>query len=485
MKFYQALIYLFFSFSITQSQNNKGGFLSQSQIDVEVKALRSNFTNPKYDSLIIGDTEKLTNPKNIIIFGGFHGSLAAAAEVLGLAKLYCEDITKKNFQGLYKNFNIEFVPIINSHFYGLVYENKTEDNTELQYRGSTCGSSVEIDPDRNFEYEFKSICKEDVYTGNNNYDSEYAKSFYTKYIGKNKTIIIINIQGFGSKKLIGYASKETKLSKADKYTYDNLIQAEYTSIGSDSTNRKTGQMVDTAMNKSVYAVIYNTKARVTIDMKKLTSIYTTEYQDIFDGLNSALKTPLIDLRKAKENHKASEDSPSEIPFKLCVTNFYPFTIQGKLLMDLKISQKSSTLELEYKKTTATKMPKYSTSKSDFDDYEDLIDADEFDTKYGFYPIVFDKINFPAQTEVCFNIVFERSVSGSMAYSADISLESLDGQFSDVSVVSEEQYVDTTNKSETKSKGGVILLMFLVFVLIIATIVCLLISKKNKYNRFFH
>ena len=493
-----SLIYLSISISLVLSQEeDKGGFYSKEQIGKVMGDLRSKYkdlinfeTGPFDHSLLIKTKDIPAKAKRIIIFGGFHGSLAAAAEVVYLAKQYCEDIIEKQYEGLYKNFEIMFIPITNDNFYTKVYDNKTDDSEELQYRSSSCGNAGEIDPDRNFEVSFENKCGEQdskkfANTGSKAYESSVAKIFNKEFINRDKVPIIINIQGFGEKTLIGYASKETKLTKVEKYTYDLLVKGEYSSIGTDSTNRKSGQMVETAMNESIYAVIYNTRRRTWINMDKLKEAYGSAYDKIFGGLELALVPPLIDLRRAKENYKASESDPSEITFNVYVTNFYPFRIKVKLIIDLKLVEESKEIELKYKKITATKRFKYSSTKKDFEDYIESEDESEFDSANGFYGIVLDQVNFPEQSEVGFKIVFERRVSGSLAYTSEISMESEDDQIADIYLRFDEQYVKTTNKVNDKPQSGVLLLMFLVFVLVITTIICLLISKKNKYNRFFY
>lgn len=477
MKICQVFIFVFLVTLLTLSSENKGGFYSYN----EIQSYISNFEGECKHTAGNGKIS-IGNPsgKKVLIFGGFHGSLVTAAQVLGLAKNFCAAAKKDPEMNLYINFEVEFLPIFNENHYSVVYENKTDDSTELDYKGESCNGNG-IDPDRNFEIAFKP-CEKSNFAGSKYYESPVTSNFHNSYIASNsKPIIIINIQGLGGNIFIGPAYKDIKLTKAEKYTYDLLVTGEYRIIGSDSQNRKSGQMVDSAMNKSIYAVIYNTYPKATIKMSELDSLFKVKYEDIFQGINYALKAPLLDLRITKENHQASSENPSTITFKLYVTNHYPFDLTGKITLELKISDVSSTQELEYDSIEATTQYLYLDSSEDFESFDESSEW-ELDKSNGFYEIILENVKFNPQSEVGFNIKFTRKVSGQLAYTAQILLESKG--YADVFEQVELTYADTSNKEDKRTRVGVILLMFLVFTLIVTTIVCLILSKKNKYNRLF-
>jgi hypothetical protein len=304
-----------------------------------------------------------------------------------------------------------------------------------------------------------------MYTGSAAFDSDVAQKFRDR-VNSNKYSFIGNIQGNGQNIYIPYDFGKPTLTDAQQYFYDTLFGEQ------DSTRpvnkRRRGTMMDYFMNTSgIYSAVYSYDHG-----------YFSNSQKFYESIFSVYFRPNFKVEEAKEDAKPSNSNPSTITFKYTITNTY----QQELNVDCEITIVPKNQDMKLYKTNDDLIVKYATLGSNIN--KKTLSNSKFNSDIrinrGKYTVQLN-LTIPQSTIIYISPKFNRKDEGSFDYDVVVSLSSTDDKFNDYIKKIKDQSVTTSSKSSNKNKFGIILLMFLIFILVIATILCTILIKDKKYR----
>ena len=461
--------------------------IDQDYISRNISSIQSNYSGivKIQQTILPGDTiyvnvESSQYKKFSILFiGGLEGNLGSAKKVIELANYVCSkykasDKSLKEFMN-YATFH--FVPIGNKEFFDRVSKNCTEDEGEDTIQDVIDSCDVLINPDRNFNCGFKDSCSKSGIKAINNMGRICKQSLVTERlmdkIDSDSYSFIYNIQGSDSYIYTPYDSGINKTTSAQDYFYKTLLG------GSDKYGprgqSRVGSMMDYAMSKKIYSIVYPYAS------KRLTP------QNIFTEIQSIFGPPAVIFQDAKENSKPSSNSKSKIKFETRIRNTYPFAIQVKIELLIRIKKDylniildQETGSLDNKISVKYALLQDNIKKKDFDFSESDYDYDNSMKDKG---IFITKLNatIPASSLLYIHPIYTRTVSGDLEYTSALSVISTENRFEEIFETKSNLQVQLSDKSSPKNQVGIILLMFLIFTLVIATILCTILIKNKQYS----
>lgn len=410
----------------------------------------------------------------ILFIGGLEGNLKSALKIIEFANHICSKYQAKDEDYLnFMNYAIfDFIPIGNREFFRIVSENCTEKEGEnpIQIESNSCDDY--INPDRNFDCSINYKCATKAI---NNMGSACDKSSVTirlkQILNDNSYSFIYNIQGPNKDIFIPYDSGKDKLTSSQEYVYKTLLG---TSDKYDTRGvARPGTLMDYAMNSSIYSIVYN------YDHDRL------KPEKIFKEIQSIFGPPAIIILDAEEDSKPSSNSKSKITFETRIRNTFPFEIQVQIELLIRIKdeylniildQESGSLQNKITFKIATLQENL--KKKDFDSYD--YNHDDNMKEKGIF-ITTLNATIPASSLLYIHPIYTRTVSGELKYTSSLLLTSTDNRFADIFVKESDLQVSLSNEPKNENKVGIILLMFLVFTLVIATILCTILIKNKQYS----
>lgn len=300
------------------ASNKKQGFLDFNELIARLKLIKKDC--PYSDIKMIQNSYSFIISKNvqskprILVIGGLHGSLTAAAEIVSFISKVCLSlISDQYYSQLLDPYTLEFYPILYSDLYNQSYVSKKEGTKDKIIKVKEDGS---CDPDTLFGVE--NNC------GYSNYSSIIEKSKF-----------IISIQGTKN-----HYSHKAKLTSDRKKVYDKIL-------GKDKSPKgNAGSLVKYVMNlDGKYIFQYKHKLLTKLNNNTLSKVFSSELKKTLGAFVKNLPYPKVDFYdfSCKCNNSGKEH---KVTLKYEIKNDYFFDT------NLSVSLKLSALS-EYWKTNMT------------------------------------------------------------------------------------------------------------------------------------
>jgi hypothetical protein len=457
------------TFLIYQTESGKSGFFTYST-DIK-KALNdfgdcsNSFATPTFIGYDLEGKGFFSNKNNdpglkkILIIGGVHGSVTAAAEVVYFLKYFCEGINNvADWDDLFDNFSFDFIPVVYPSLYDLSYGNMTESGKDKIITNETnCA-----DPDENINESFCTDQKSLDFLDNSD---EYT--------------FIINIQGTKS----SYDSNSKLKNDKQKYVYETVLNTR--------PKIKQNSLVDKVLNfNETYIFQYKHDLKSKIDSEAKND-FEDDFNDIFLSLSQAFPSPNITFYNATENKDPSEKNPSNVTIMLAAWNSFPFPINMQIQIDIQINKDDVSRVLEYIELQTASFSLYDDNEDvEYESFGEIpnsaqnVSGDE--NKIWAYNLTIDNLELSELSYRGLKFIFSRKIGGQIKFDINAEAVSVAGSnFFRVSKNLEEngQYVWLVPDSDNHDyapKSLVLFLMMLIFLVIILVIACtVLVRSKPK------
>ena len=206
---------------------------------------------------------------NILVIGGLHGSLTAAAEVTSFISQFCLSLlSDKYYSQLLYTYNLEFYPVLNSELYKKSYELKETGKKDQIVKTKEDGS-----------------CDLDTSFGQNKYQCEEIRlvNFIEGLI--EHSTFIINIQDINKN-----ASSDYNLKESDKIVYDKILGK------NKKPKRMDNSLVSYVMNYgNKYIFQFKHDLLTELNSKKLSEEFKSEMKDSLGSFVKYLPYPKIEF----------------------------------------------------------------------------------------------------------------------------------------------------------------------------------------------
>lgn len=461
---------------LNQVESEKDGFYSYSELKDGLEASKSICSQVGLDYTVTSNpyplatikSKKVTFPglKKILILGGVHGCLTAAARVVSMASNICDGYRYSDYwSNLFYTFQIDIIPSYFESLYNSCYEQKQtgqKDQIIKFLNGEDCK-----DPDLNINENDNAGCLK----------SEELTSFISDL---EQYTFIINIQGTKS----NYDTK-TKLSKKQAFVYENVLPDK------NRPKKSEGSLVNKILsNDSSFIFQYKHDLLSKIERKKLKYAYSDEFDEIFNALGDNFPPPKIIFYNATEDEIPSESEPSTVTFMFGLWNSYPFNIETDVTINITINENDVYRELtimheseiaEFSYYEDNSDVKYATFYATYSSQDDNVKQNATSS----YQIYMEKMPVEPLSYKGIKIKYNRTLGGEIKFDIHAWLNSSgENHFT----MGDEyklngQYVWLVPKEEDKNpapRSLVLFLMFLIFLVIILVIVCsVLVKSKPK------
>ena len=459
-----------------QVESEKDGFYNATELKTALTSAGLVCQSAKYDYNVISSenypiatirSQKIGFPslKNILILGGVHGCLTAAASVISIASNICSGLKySADWKHLLNTFQIRIVPSYFGTLYNLSYDLKKSNENDQIVKYLKDEKECK-DPDKNINEKDKSGCSNDESISN-------FRTFIEDYS------LIINIQGDES----NYNSK-TDVSDIQKYIYELVLNTR--------PKKSSGSLVNKILsNDSSFIFQYSHKLLKEIDRKKINELYSTKFDDIFTSLGDNFPPPNITFFNATENESPSEKKPSTVTFMYGFYNSYPFDIVADVTINITINENDVYRILD--NTSDSQIAQFNLYEENSDVkynvfYAELSSQAHYEKQDAIssYQVNMKKLPVPALSFKAIKIKYTRKLGGQIKFDIHGWLNSTGENYF---TMEEEyklngQYVWVVPKDDDKDSAPrsiVLFLMFLIFIIIILVIACsVLVKSKPK------